>query len=583
MMIGSKNDIAAGIENIDGRKVLYAVKGGTLFQLDSMYDSTKLLDSFVDGLDISYFSKVFIFGVGNGMYIRRLLEVIGEQGLIFVYEPDDTILKAAFEEFDLGRALSDARVRLLRRADESEEEDLFSVCGELVEYSDLLNMRIVSYINYDVLYPEEYKYFVETILQIKDSVATNRRVYERFAKYYVTNALNNAGTLAISKDINDLAKRLPEDYTGIVVSAGPSLTKNIDLIKEMKGKAFVVATDSAVKVLLQHDIIPDIFASVDPNKSPKHFDEEIIKKIPIICEYVSCPGAMEGHHGPFFYSRSEDLYINEFIDDNNIDIQTLETGGSVACNCISFLIKTGAKTIIMVGQDLAYTGNKSHAEGATRASWGLDLDTGSVMVEAIDGGLVKSSGEFEHYRRWIERTIAQYSDIEFINATEGGARIHGALEMTLREAIDKSCHESFDYRDAIYKSSDLMDIECQKRLKEYMDKVPVQMSELKTLIDKAITVYDDMYQMVVTRKYHNNQFKKLFDKSRELTEEIGAYKTFYYAECMVQEEITQLMKKGVSYSEDEFLELKYGIEESASRMRLFKTGVLRVIEAMNNG
>lgn len=39
------------------------------------------------------------------------------------------------------------------------------------------------------------------------------------------------------------------------------------------------------------------------------------------------------------------------------------TGGSVATNAFSLLYKIGLKTIILVGQDLALTGNKSHADG----------------------------------------------------------------------------------------------------------------------------------------------------------------------------------------------------------------------------
>ncbi len=572
--------ISAGIERIEDRKVLYAVKDDVLFQLDSMYESERMLDIWAGKISAAYYTKVFMFGVGNGMYVRKLLETVGSEGHIFIYEPDDTILAAAFQEFGLEKLLTDPRVQLLRRADESGEEDLFTVLGGLIEYSDLATMKVVTYLNYDVLYPAEYKYFIETVLQIKDSVATNRRVYERFAKYYVVNAINNAKTLAISKDINELKRELPCGYTGLIVSAGPSLTKNIELIKEMRGKAFIVATDSAVKVLLQHDIVPDIFASVDPNKSPKHFDLDIIKRIPIICEYVSCPGAMEGHQGPFFYSRSEDFYINRFIDERYIPVMTLETGGSVACNCMSFLIKTGAEKIVMVGQDLAYTDNKSHADGATRASWGLDLDTGSVMVEGIDGNPIKSSGEFEHYRRWIERTIAQYPEIEFINATEGGARIHGAKEMTLRAVIDGLSDEDFDFGAAINMSGELMSEENSTEFLKYMENVKGETEKIRDNLKLVIRIYEDLYQMAAERKYQNNQFKRLYDSGREIIENTTGIKSFYYAECMVQEEITQLMKKVVIEDGDEAHQLKAGISESLERMKLFLIGSERVLEIL---
>jgi len=55
-----------------------------------------------------------------------------------------------------------------------------------------------------------------------------------------------------------------KDVPIIIVSTGPSLDKNIDLLKEAKGRALIISAGSALRPLLMRNIKPDFFAIIDP-------------------------------------------------------------------------------------------------------------------------------------------------------------------------------------------------------------------------------------------------------------------------------------------------------------------------------
>lgn len=564
--------ITAGCENIEGRNVLYSLEGDRLTQLDSMYDSAAMVEGYISQLSVVDGARFYIFGFGNGMYIRRLLEELPASARLFVYEPSLNVLKTVLEYFELQSIIMDGRVTIFTPYHEAAGVELFKMLGHSLDYSDIPKVRRFTYPNYDVIFATQYSYFKDRVDEVLTSMESNRSVYERFGEYFAINGLYNIPYVKEGRDIYDLAKRVPDDFPAIIVSTGPSLMKNVELLKEVKNKAFVVATDSAVKVLLLHGIVPDIYVSVDANKSPKHYDDKETPYIPLVGDFSTCRGAMEGRCAENFFARSDNPHILKFFTDNDIKIPKLGTGGSVANTAMSFIAELGLKRIILIGQDLAYTGEKSHADGATRASWGLDLDTNSVMVEGIDGKPIKSSGEFIHYRNWFERTIQVCDDIDVINATEGGARIHGAREMTLREAIDSYCQKEFDITSAIKAAGFMLKDEEKTLFEEYMKKVPLEVEQIASALKDGIRAYDSMYQMVLERKYQNNQFKKLFEKTSEITGSVEAAGSFYYVECMVQKEMTALLKNGSEVKADEREELLDAINAGRERFELLLKG-----------
>lgn len=572
-------DVTIGTQEIAGRDILYGVNGEKLYQLDSMYDSENMLKQWSENLEIVHAGRYYFLGFGNGMFARKLLEMIDSDSRVFVYEPSMEMLITTLNTFDIRNLILDERLTIFTKGHELMGEQLFSALGHSVSFSEMANIRKLTYVNYDILFPEQYAFFMDRVEEIITSMESNRSVYERFGEYFAINGIYNIPFIKESRDTYAFGKSLPKDFPAIIVSSGPSLMKNIELLHEIKGRAFIVATDSAVKVLLLHGLTPDVFVSVDANKSPKHYDDERIMSIPIVGDFSTCRGALEGHKGPYFFARTENPHILKFFEDKGIHMPKLGTGGSVANTSFSWLAELGVTRIILIGQDLAYTNDKSHADGATRASWGLDLDKNSVMIEGMDGNPIKSSGEFVHYRNWFERSIEACRDIDVINATEGGARIHGAREMTLREAIDSCCSESVDIAKLINECSYVLSDEEKREFEAYMGDIRGSIDAIGNELKNGVRVYDEMLQMVYEGKYQNQRFKTLFEKSSQIMRFVDNHDCLYYVECMVQKEMTELLRGDGKAGADERSELIEAIGEGKKRLELMLVGCRRIMEA----
>jgi len=578
-----EGSIQIGHEDIEGRKVLYGIKEEQLYQLDSMYSSEELLKVWEEQVNGLYNSKYVMFGFGNGMYARRILKMMDASSVFVLYEPDCRAFKYVLQHFDVSSILADPRLILLfpeTEVIEWAEGDLYYITAKNLEYTDIDGLRILSYTNYERLYPEQYEYFSRQTSEIIASMRANRSVMNRFGEAFVKNSFHNAPYLAKSMNVYSLKEKVPEGCTAIIVSSGPSLSKNVEQLKKAKGKAILAAADSAVSVLLNHDIVPDIFFCVDAKKNPGHFTNPVIRDIPLGCDIDTTEVAIEGHKAPLLFERGQNPHINEYLEKNGIVTPKLKSGGSVANTIMSFMLEIGIESFILVGQDLAYTGDKSHAEGSLRASWNMDLSINECYVEGIDGEQIRSSHEFVTYRNWFERKIASRPDIKVINATEGGARIHGTQEMTLEEAIAGISDRKVDFADILAAADVLMNDEQQKAFADYMGKVRDEIHDLENDINKGLRIYENMKEMVLLRKYQNNQFKKLFLQTQEISERLNSAAAMYYIECMVQQEMTEVMDRSVSAREDERAELLEGIENSIDYYRIVKKGAELVKELL---
>lgn len=68
---------------------------------------------------------------------------------------------------------------------------------------------------------------------------------------------------------------------------------------------------------------------------------------------------------------------------NQIPFYGVACGGSVACSAFSLVYKMGFSRIILVGQDLALTGNKTHADGTFMDKMQTIDTSKAIMVEEI--------------------------------------------------------------------------------------------------------------------------------------------------------------------------------------------------------
>ena len=201
--------------------------------------------------------------------------------------------------------------------------------------------------------------------------------------------------------------------------------------------------DSAINTVMQHGIKPDFVVTVDTNKELKNFTAEGLADVFFLAEATANTKVLEmvQPKNLVFYSGDSGTWMRMFAEQGS-KIEEVYAGGSVALDAMAIAINWGFKRIIMIGQDLAMTGNRQYADGGE-----LDVESKfngvTLYVKDIYGNDVLTKKDYYTFIQEIEELAYKNTDIDFIDATEGGAFKKHTRIMTLQEAIDQYCTKEF--------------------------------------------------------------------------------------------------------------------------------------------
>jgi len=240
------------------------------------------------------------------------------------------------------------------------------------------------------------------------------------------------------------------------------------------------------------------------------FEDDRALTIPLIVCMHTRYDIMEKHRGKkFMFSDSE--YIVNIYDKFKKEISALETGGSVANTAFSMAKFLGFKTIILMGQDLAFTNNKKHASNVyEEKSIGEDESDAYTEIEGIDGKPITTFLNFRLYRDWFEAEIKDNPEITVINATEGGAKIHGACNQTLNNAIQ--CFFKKPIADSKDSFSESEKIQYYQLFKDMVDKS----KELDRKFKSGIRYYNKLKELMCKGKSKSGEFSRILKSIKEV-------------------------------------------------------------------
>lgn len=358
-------------------------------------------------------SHYVVFGLGLGYHVREL-NVLDDGIYIDIIEPDMEIIKTAFSTVNLSWLYNNPRIRLIYDKDYLKLTDLLKEEPQLVIHYP--SLRHVS--NPQIKLQLE-KFF------ISDSGKRNMSI--QFENNFRDNIVN-------CKEYVDVLEPQFQDKNAVIVAAGPSLDKNVELLKHKPAGTIIVAVGTVFHKLVDMGIAPDfvIFLDAQPHLYKQIAGLENLE-IPIICASTACKRIAASYQGRKYlicqhgYERAE-AYAGER------GYRLYETGGSVSTIALDLCLQLGCRNVAYIGLDLAFTGNHTHA--LNTADYAIEDENGKVQVPAADGGMIYASRVFVMYREWIERRAAkEQKDVDIIDATEGGALKKGLKIMTLQETF----------------------------------------------------------------------------------------------------------------------------------------------------
>lgn len=230
----------------------------------------------------------------------------------------------------------------------------------------------------------------------------------------------------------------------LIVCPGPSLGDALDTVAGLQGKAILIAVSHALHPLLDRGIVPDIVVSIDPGPgSLTQFQGVDLSDIPLGVLGVSM--VTELMRLPTL-ERVATISCNGvaelWVSDLHGAVSPVAAGGTVAHAAAVLAMRMGCKNIGFIGQDLAYRGTQMYAAG-TAAAVEISQDASNqtvneggvqrirVEVPGWDGEMLVTSQNFNSYRLWYERLVAENEHIRFVNGSVGGARIAGMEHMPL--------------------------------------------------------------------------------------------------------------------------------------------------------
>ncbi|RTH43559.1 PseE protein [Campylobacter jejuni] len=435
----SKFELILGKDNLD-------------INLKDTSDNTFLYENVIDELNSmlnTYNDKyllypvLYFYGFGNGILFKALLQNKNHQHII-VFEKDIEIIWVMFHVLDFSNELQNSRLMILEN-DKLQAQDYTELCSSkpFFQFSRIYFLELMSHY---------YERFHEDILGL------NKKLAENFKNIILRNGNDPLDALqGIEQFVYNLpqmithpsykellSKRKGISDTAIIVSTGPSLTKQLPLLKKYANKATIFCADSSYPILAKHGIKPDYVCMLERdeivaecfNNDFKDFDKDIIFLVASLVHKKTISYLEKNQRKYILIIKGQPFARCLGLDDYGY----INAGMSVSHMAYELAENLGHNNIILIGQDLAYAKDgQTHSQGFIHANlhngdYERDLDRFSTTAYG-GNGKVQSSEIWTLFRQIFENFIA-FSKSKTYNCTEGGARIESAIEKPFKELCE---------------------------------------------------------------------------------------------------------------------------------------------------
>lgn len=448
------NLIIETVSSKTGPPVARIVKNGRQIYLNSPYNPELEAERWAERHAADGKSALFIFGGGFLYHLKAMLKK-GCYKKVVCYEPSPELLKECLHKVDL-TGLQNCDFLLVTGGNYTEVTGLIS---EYLMFLILENqMEVLP--NYQELFGEEIVKIQEMLWESVRINRLNLATSKMSGSKWLINGAYNSRTIINSPGIRCFFNKF-NGVPAVIVSAGPSLAKNIHLLKKLKEKAVIICAGTSIRAMQKYGVTPHFIVAFDG----AYCNEEIysnlkLDDICLIYSYRFNYRALQLFTGKKVYMKLDTDTFSDYLSlkCGGYDFGTIRSGFSVAHSALDIAIKMGCGPVILIGQDLAYTGNQKYAENLHMTT----VDSNNLPPEAfytkdINGKDIVTDRKLDSMRLLFELMVAEYyKEKAIINATEGGQPIKGVPNRKLAEVINDYCHFEKDLTkkiDLIYNSS----------------------------------------------------------------------------------------------------------------------------------
>lgn len=409
---------------MSGYPTLRAVREGASFYLHSNQDPNAEARAWVRAIPDEQSKGYHILGCGLGYHALALCEELKESYPVHVYEPDARLLYLMLHYLDLEKYLRGGLLIL------HEDMAFRALLGAVSQPGEKLcihypSLRLVKddrlRQNFEQFFLQDSSYRNAKMLLQGNFDANMERMQAEPQRFLTADALRGQFL----------------DKIAYIVAAGPSLDRNVSQLASCAGRSdsVIVACGTVFRKLLAMGIRPDyvIVTDANPRVLSQIYGQEQ-NDVPMLMLSTANHGFAARYHA-VHYMLFQEGYPRAEKEAQRLGCMCVQTGGSVMTTALDAVLRLGARRLVFVGLDLAFTDNLAHASGTSNR---VATDAGDLTpVKAWDGGTVYADSKFILYRTWMERRLKEddAGRAEVINATEGGSYIEGMRHVPLAEVL----------------------------------------------------------------------------------------------------------------------------------------------------
>ncbi|WP_072237943.1 motility associated factor glycosyltransferase family protein [Campylobacter coli] len=496
--------LLSGVNEPLGNKLLNFIQNKTCsrFNIDenlNIYDKTHnvfMYENLEEELNFFYqsilektprYPFVCIYGIGNALLIKNLAKHYKH---LFVFESEIELFILALSTIDLSEELCSGKIYLVDIEEERVDIQLLILFDmkDMFEYLSLYEM-FVNNVYYKKFYEDIWHKADELCEKNIEVIVRNLNSSLHIAFECYSHLLQNIPSMLESIPFQRILNERKNKFeNAIVVSAGPSLAKQLSLLKAYQDKAVIFCADGALSMLEKEGIIPDYILNIDFEDLPlvffknKNLQDSILafgcSTNPKLIHFLKNFHCVIVLRNKLLYQR---FNLNDF--------GYIDTGTHVSHFSYTLALALGFKNIIMIGQDLAFDeeGN-SHSKGfvlGEKIDHTLNIPT--LKTQAYGGkGEVLTHIAWNDYRIKLEYLFAcNDQKAKFYNATEGGARINFTEELSFKECCEKLLTKEkpkFELPKSLTKNRS------DKLLVKFKEKIQKDQENAKRFLDDALAL-----------------------------------------------------------------------------------------------
>ncbi|EAJ7141975.1 motility associated factor glycosyltransferase family protein, partial [Campylobacter jejuni] len=434
----TKFELVLGKDNLDIN--LKDTSDNTFLYENAINELNTMLNTYNDKYLL--YPVLYFYGFGNGILFKALLQNKNHQHIV-VFEKDLEIIWTMFHILDFSSELKDKKIIIFNINNiDIQTYATFANTNPFFNFSRIYFLELSS---------DYYEKFHEDILELNKNLSN-----------YFKNAIISHGNdpldalqgieqfvhnlpkmITHPRYIDLLKKRQNLSDTAIIVSTGPSLTKQLPLLKQYVNKATIFCADSSYPILAKHNIKPDYVCMLERTALTSEFFNnnfgEFDKDILFICTSLVHPNTIEylekNNRNYILVSKNSSFLYYSMLS----QFSYLGGGPTVAYMNYEIAMNLKHKNIILIGQDLAYADNgDSHPKDyQNSATFESEMYKDKFNILAYGGkGFVTTHTVWLYFKQYIETLIAKNVFSTSYNCTEGGARIEGAIEKPFKEVCE---------------------------------------------------------------------------------------------------------------------------------------------------